>query len=127
MFEPDQMVEVRYSLSREQEQGDRSSWPWLPGSIIERCGDEWYVCVEDDRLAVREGWEPAAPRQPLRQPVVSMLLPGRLGAATVSVTRRPNNESPEERECASSPVGRAGLRLCAPVAVLRSCTALVPP
>jgi hypothetical protein len=40
-------VEVRFPRSKEQEQGDRSAWPWLPGSILEQCGpDEWYVCVE---------------------------------------------------------------------------------
>ena len=34
-----------------------STWPWLPGSIVEQCGpDEWYVCVEVRELAVlRDG------------------------------------------------------------------------
>ena len=46
-------VEVRYPLTKEQEQGDRAAWPWLPGWIAEVCGpDEWEVCVEDRRLAM---------------------------------------------------------------------------
>ena len=40
-------VEVRYPRSKQEEQGDREQWPWLPVTIIEQCGpDEWYVCVE---------------------------------------------------------------------------------
>jgi hypothetical protein len=40
-----------------EEQADRDTWPWLPGSIVEQCGpDEWYVCVEVRELAVlRDG------------------------------------------------------------------------
>ena len=31
---------------------DRSTWAWLPGSIVsQRCPDEWYVVVEDPELA----------------------------------------------------------------------------
>ncbi len=50
-------VEVRYPRDKKEEQGDRSKWPWLPGSILEQCGpDEWYVCVEVRELAVlRDG------------------------------------------------------------------------
>jgi hypothetical protein len=50
-------VEVRYPRSKQEEQGDRSAWPWLPGSILGQCGpDEWYVCVEVRELAVlRDG------------------------------------------------------------------------
>ena len=32
-------VEVRYPRSKQEERGDRSRWPWLPGSILEQCGD----------------------------------------------------------------------------------------
>jgi hypothetical protein len=48
---------VRYPRSKQEEQGHRSAWPWLPGSILEQCGpDEWYVCVEVRELAVlRDG------------------------------------------------------------------------
>jgi hypothetical protein len=51
---PDQSpVEVRYPRSKQEEQGDRERWPWLPGSIVEQCGpDEWYVCTEVRELAV---------------------------------------------------------------------------
>jgi hypothetical protein len=52
-FEEDQEVLVRYPLSAEQERGDRSEWPWLPGWIARECGDnEYEVVVEDERLAV---------------------------------------------------------------------------
>ena len=45
---PDQSpVEVRYPRSKQEEQGARERWPWLPGTIVEQCGpDEWYVCIE---------------------------------------------------------------------------------
>jgi hypothetical protein len=40
-------VAVRYPRSKQEEQADRGTWPWLPGSIVEQCGpDEWYVCIE---------------------------------------------------------------------------------
>ena len=50
-------VEVRYPRSKQEEQGDREQWPWLPGTIVEQCGpDEWYVCIEVRELAVlRDG------------------------------------------------------------------------
>ena len=37
-FADDSPVEVRYPRSKREEQGDRSQWPWLPGSIVEQCG-----------------------------------------------------------------------------------------
>jgi hypothetical protein len=53
-------VEVRYPRSRQEEHGDRSAWPWLPGSIVEQCGpDEWRVCVEDRDVAVLRDGRPA--------------------------------------------------------------------
>ena len=52
-FPDDSLVEIRYPRSKQEEHGDRSAWPWLPGSIVEQCGpDEWYVCVEVRELAV---------------------------------------------------------------------------
>jgi hypothetical protein len=54
-FPDDSPVEIRYPRTRREEQGDRSTWPWLPGSILEQCGpDEWYVCVEVRELALLE-------------------------------------------------------------------------
>jgi hypothetical protein len=48
-------VLVRYPLTRQQHDGDRAAWPWLPGTIVERCGpDEWQVCVEARELATLE-------------------------------------------------------------------------
>ncbi len=44
-------VEVRYPLTREQQQGDRSAWAWLAGTVLERCGpDEWRVRVDAREL-----------------------------------------------------------------------------
>jgi hypothetical protein len=56
-FPDDSRVEVRYPRTRQEEQGDRSAWPWLPGTIERQCGpDEWQVCVEDRDVAVlRDG------------------------------------------------------------------------
>lgn len=51
----DAAVLVRYPRTKAEEQGDRSAWPWLPGSIVERCGpDEWRACVEAREVAVLE-------------------------------------------------------------------------
>ncbi|MGH3191400.1 MAG: hypothetical protein ACRDOU_26300 [Streptosporangiaceae bacterium] len=48
-------VEVRYPRSKQEERGDRSRWPWLPGTIVEQGGpDKWYVCVVACELAVLE-------------------------------------------------------------------------
>jgi hypothetical protein len=56
-FPDEAPIEVRYPRSKREEHGDRSAWPWLPGSILEQCDpDEWYVCVEVRELAVlRDG------------------------------------------------------------------------
>jgi hypothetical protein len=53
-------IEVRYPRSKQEEHGDRSKWPWLPGSILEQCGpDEWYVCAHVPELAtLRDGRKP---------------------------------------------------------------------
>ena len=54
-FPDESLVEVRYPRNRQEELGDRSAWPWLPGSILGQCGpDEWRVCVEVRELAVLE-------------------------------------------------------------------------
>ena len=59
-FPDDSAVEVRYPRNRREEQGDRSAWPWLPGSILNQCGpDEWYVCVEVRELAMLDDGRPA--------------------------------------------------------------------
>jgi len=48
-------VEVRYPRSKQEEHGDRSAWPWPPGTIVDQCGpDEWRVCVEDRDVAMLE-------------------------------------------------------------------------
>jgi hypothetical protein len=41
-FPDESPVEVRDPRSKQEEQGDREQWPWLPGTIVERCGPgEW--------------------------------------------------------------------------------------
>jgi hypothetical protein len=61
-FPDDSPVEVRFSRTGREEKGDRSAWPWLPGSILEQCGpDEWYVCVEVRELAVLHDGRQAPP------------------------------------------------------------------
>lgn len=55
-FPDGSLVEVRYPRNKREEQGDRSAWPWLSGSIVSQCGpDEWHVCVEACELAVLDG------------------------------------------------------------------------
>ncbi len=59
-FPDDSRVEVRYPRNRQEEEGDRSEWPWLPGSILGQCGpDEWHVCVEVRELAMLDDGRPA--------------------------------------------------------------------
>ena len=60
-FPDESPVAVRYPRSKQEEQGDRERWPWLPGTIVEQCGpDEWSVCVVARELAVLEDGRPAA-------------------------------------------------------------------
>ena len=65
-FPDESSVEVRYPRSEQEEQADRGTWPWLPGSIVEQRGpDEWYVCIEVRELAVlRDGRRTARHGQP---------------------------------------------------------------
>jgi hypothetical protein len=59
-FPDDIAAEVRYPRTRQEELGDRSAWPWLPGSILSQCGpDEWYVCVGARELAILDDGRPA--------------------------------------------------------------------
>jgi hypothetical protein len=59
-FPDGSLVEVRYPRNLQEELGDRSGWPWLPGSILGQCGpDEWHVCVEDRALATLDDGGPA--------------------------------------------------------------------
>lgn len=61
-FPSESLVDVRYPRNRHEELGDRSAWPWLPGSIVNQCGpDEWYVCVEADELVVQADGRPVPP------------------------------------------------------------------
>jgi hypothetical protein len=59
-FPDDSLVEVRYPRNTQEEHGERSAWPWLPGSILSQCGpDEWKVCVEARELAMLDDGQPA--------------------------------------------------------------------
>ena len=59
-FPDDSLVEVRYPRIGQDEQGDRSGWPWLPGLIVSQCGpDEWHVRVEARELATLDDGSPA--------------------------------------------------------------------
>jgi hypothetical protein len=59
-FPDNSLVEVRYPRNRQEGLGDRSAWPWLPGSILSQCApDEWHVCVEARELAVLDDRSPA--------------------------------------------------------------------
>ena len=89
-FPDESPVEVRYPRSKQEEQGDRERWPWLPGTIVEQCGpDEWYVCVEVRELAVlRDGRR--APRGTASHNLFfPVLLPGQLGDPATHRIRGP--------------------------------------
>lgn len=61
-YEEDSEVLVKYPRTKEQEQGDRAAWPWLPGWIAGVCGpDEWEVCVETPELAAEHDGETVYP------------------------------------------------------------------
>jgi hypothetical protein len=65
LFPDDARVLVQYPGTQQEEQGDREQWPWLPGTILERCGlDEWRVVVEVRELAERGDGSKPAPRTP---------------------------------------------------------------
>jgi hypothetical protein len=64
-FPDETPVEVRFPRSKQEEQGDRSRWPWLPGTVLEQVGpDEYRVCVEVREIAVRADGSRATPRTP---------------------------------------------------------------
>ena len=55
-FPDDSPVKVRYPRNKQEEQGDRSTWPWLPASILSQCGpDEWHV---RELAVLRDGRRP---------------------------------------------------------------------
>jgi hypothetical protein len=59
-FREETLVEVRFPRSKQEEKGDRSAWPWLPGTVLEQVGpDEYEVCVEVRELAtLQDGSKP---------------------------------------------------------------------
>ncbi|OJF10216.1 hypothetical protein [Couchioplanes caeruleus] len=61
-FPDESAVEVRYPLTDEQCNGDRDTWPWVPGYILGQCGpNEWDVCVDGARPTGDENGEPLYP------------------------------------------------------------------
>ena len=65
VFAEDVAIMVKFPRTKQEEQGDRSAWPWLPGTIVQQCGpDEWQVCVEDMAVAVRKDGSRPTPRTP---------------------------------------------------------------
>jgi hypothetical protein len=53
-------VLVKYPRNEAEKDGDRSEWPWLPGTVEETCGpDEWLIVVEDRAVAQLEDGSPA--------------------------------------------------------------------
>ncbi len=54
-YPDDAAVLVKYPRDKAEEMAGRESWPWLPGTIVQRCGpDEWQVCVEAGEVAMLE-------------------------------------------------------------------------
>jgi hypothetical protein len=70
-FPDESPVEDGYPRSKQEEQADRGTWPWLPGSIVEQYGPgEWYVCVEVRELAVPCDGRAGTARYAGRKPVL---------------------------------------------------------
>ena len=44
-FPDESPIEVRYPRSKQEEQADRDTWPWLPGSIVEQCARTNGTCA----------------------------------------------------------------------------------
>ena len=89
-FPDESPVEVRYPRSKQEEQGDRERWPWLPGTIVEQCGpDEWYVCIEVRELAVLRDGRRAPRGTASRNLYYPVLLPGQLGDPAAHRIRGP--------------------------------------
>ena len=67
-FPDDCLVQVRYLRSKQEENGDRAQWPWLPGEIVRQCGpDEWLVCVTEHEVArLRNGRRAPRGTSPLK-------------------------------------------------------------
>jgi hypothetical protein len=64
MWHEDDPVEVPFPLPG-SDLDNRSSWPWLPGTILEVCGpNEWQVCVEVRELAILEDGQQPRPNTP---------------------------------------------------------------
>ena len=60
MFDPETPALVRFPITREQHDGDRAAWPWLPGTILAQVGpDEWDVMVTARELATLDDGSPA--------------------------------------------------------------------
>ena len=61
-FPNNTQVEVRYPRTPYEEQGDRSAWPWLPGTILSQVGpDEWHIIVQPRELGTLEDGSPPPP------------------------------------------------------------------
>lgn len=53
-------VLVRFPRTPAERDGDRNVWPWLPGTVLERCGpDEWRARVDAPELEDGDGMYPA--------------------------------------------------------------------
>jgi hypothetical protein len=101
-FPDESPVEVRYPRSKQEDQADRDTWPWLPGSIVEQCGpDEWYVCVEvRERAVLRDGR-----RAPRAMASRNLYCPAASGTARRS-GRAPHPAVPPRRRGAERPGDR---------------------
>jgi hypothetical protein len=61
-FPNNTQVDVRYPRTPREEHGDRSAWPWLPGTILSQVGpDEWHIIVQPRELGTLEDGSPPPP------------------------------------------------------------------
>lgn len=64
-FPDESRVMVRFPAPGQTAADPRESWPWLPGVVEQRCGeDEWLVTVTAREVGELEDGSPAPPGTP---------------------------------------------------------------
>jgi hypothetical protein len=63
-YPDDSIVETRFPRA-DQGPDDRERWPWIPGEIVQRCGEnEWQIMLHLPELAVMDDGSVPPPGTP---------------------------------------------------------------
>ena len=83
-------VLVKFPRTKEEEQGDRNAWRWLPGTIVQQCGpDEWQVLRRGYVRGRAQGWQQADPPHAAAQPVLPAVASGTRARSSSGVPGEP--------------------------------------